>query len=190
MRIFFKFIFINSHIVYFKFLHLLWGIQIIQNKLPYLHPVLIIPCLRAFGAKIGERTIIKSGFTLDNCYESSESTHDFSNLIIGDYCHIARDIMIDLTARVTIGDQVLIGAGSKILTHTSAQGRTLEKYISHTVCEVIIGDSVYCGVNTIIQQGCVIHNNSIIGAGSLVREDVLSDTFVAGIPAKLIRTLE
>lgn len=49
----------------------------------------------------------------------------------------------------------------------------------------IIGDNVVFGVNSIVLGGIKIGNNSVIGAGSVVIDDVPDNTLVAGVPAKI-----
>jgi len=53
--------------------------------------------------------------------------------------------------------------------------------------KVIIGRGVFVGVNSIILPGVEIGEGSIIGAGSVVTENVPPFSFVAGNPARVIR---
>jgi maltose O-acetyltransferase len=45
---------------------------------------------------------------------------------------------------------------------------------------------VWIGANVFINQGLTIGNNVVIEANSVVTRDVLSNTIVAGLPAKNI----
>jgi acetyltransferase-like isoleucine patch superfamily enzyme len=49
---------------------------------------------------------------------------------------------------------------------------------------ITIGDDVWIGPYSIIMKGVTIGNNSIIGAGSVIRRDVPPDTLVYGNPAR------
>jgi len=49
-----------------------------------------------------------------------------------------------------------------------------------------IGDNVYIGPNTCIVEDVLIGNNSTIGAGSVVVNDVPDNSTVAGVPAKVL----
>ena len=53
--------------------------------------------------------------------------------------------------------------------------------------EVIIGENVWIGSNSVILAGVSIGDNSIIAAGSVVTKDVVKNNIVAGNPAKLIK---
>lgn len=54
---------------------------------------------------------------------------------------------------------------------------------------MIIDNRVWCGLNVTILAGVTIGNDVVIGAGSVVINDVPSNSVVAGIPAKLIKEL-
>lgn len=52
-----------------------------------------------------------------------------------------------------------------------------------------IGNNCFIGAGTRIMKGVVIGDNCIIGASSIVTKDVPANTVVAGIPAKMICTI-
>tara|TARA_R110002073_G_scaffold321262_3_gene497291 strand:- start:1706 stop:1975 length:270 start_codon:yes stop_codon:yes gene_type:complete len=49
--------------------------------------------------------------------------------------------------------------------------------------------SIYIAMNCIIVPGVTIGNNVIGGAGAIVTKDVPSDTVVAGVPARKIKSV-
>jgi acetyltransferase-like isoleucine patch superfamily enzyme len=53
---------------------------------------------------------------------------------------------------------------------------------------VVIEDNVLIGANATVLAGIHIGKNAIVGAGSVVTKDVLDNTVVAGIPAKVINS--
>lgn len=53
--------------------------------------------------------------------------------------------------------------------------------------DIQIGDFVWLGANVIVLGGVHIGNNSIIGANSVVTQDVQADCIYGGVPARLIR---
>jgi acetyltransferase-like isoleucine patch superfamily enzyme len=56
--------------------------------------------------------------------------------------------------------------------------------------EVAIEDNVFIGMNCLILKGVRIGKGSVIGAGSVVTEDVPPNVIVAGNPARLVRRLD
>lgn len=55
--------------------------------------------------------------------------------------------------------------------------------------EVVIGDNVWIGGNTVICPGVHIGNNVVIGAGSVVTKDIPDWCIAAGNPCKVIRKI-
>lgn len=53
-----------------------------------------------------------------------------------------------------------------------------------------IGDNVWCGANVVITSGVTIGERCVIGANSVVTEDLPAFSIAAGAPAKVLRTIE
>lgn len=92
---------------------------------------------------------------------------------------------------VTIGNNVYITAGCQFLTH---DGGTLilrqEVPDLELTAPITVGNDVYIGINTIIMPGVNIGNRVIVGAGSVVSRDVPDNSVVAGVPARVIKTVD
>jgi acetyltransferase-like isoleucine patch superfamily enzyme len=56
--------------------------------------------------------------------------------------------------------------------------------------DIIIGNGVWIGSNAAIIVPCVIGDNSVIAAASVVVNNVDKNCLVAGMPAKLIKMLK
>ena len=56
--------------------------------------------------------------------------------------------------------------------------------------KITIGNNCFIGCRSTILPGVKIGDNSIIGAGSVVNRDVPSNTVAAGVPCRVICTLE
>jgi acetyltransferase-like isoleucine patch superfamily enzyme len=52
---------------------------------------------------------------------------------------------------------------------------------------IIIGKNVWLGANCVVLPGVEIGDNAIIGAGSVVTKNVVANSIVGGVPAKLIK---
>ncbi len=53
-----------------------------------------------------------------------------------------------------------------------------------------IGDNVNIGWNTIIMPNVKIGSNVVVGAGAIVTKDIPSNSIAAGIPARVIGSVE
>lgn len=56
--------------------------------------------------------------------------------------------------------------------------------------EIWIGENVWIGAGTIVLPGCRIGNNCVIAAGSVVCRDIPDNVMVAGVPAKIKKSIE
>lgn len=107
-----------------------------------------------------------------------------SNCIIGDHVSINTDA-IDVRASLCIGNNVIIGSGSKIITvsHNIDSPDWEPKYYG-----LVIEDYVWIANNAIILPSCrKIGRGAVIGAGSVVVRDVEPMSVVSGNPANEIR---
>jgi acetyltransferase-like isoleucine patch superfamily enzyme len=100
---------------------------------------------------------------------------------IGKGVSISAGAMFDLgyPKLISLGEGTIIGTGAKILTHEN----TITKL---RIGRVIIGKKVLIGVRSVIRSGITIGDNSIVGIMSFVNHDVPKNTFVGGVPAKVI----
>lgn len=53
-----------------------------------------------------------------------------------------------------------------------------------------IGDNVWLGANVVVTSGVSIGRRSVIGANSVVIEDVPAHSIAAGAPARVLRKIE
>lgn len=56
--------------------------------------------------------------------------------------------------------------------------------------EITVGNNVFIGLGSIILPGVTIGDDVVIGAGSLVNKDIPSQSVAAGVPAKVVSSLE
>ena len=54
---------------------------------------------------------------------------------------------------------------------------------------VTIGDDCWFGANVVVCPGVTIGSGCVIGAGSVVTRDIPANSFAAGNPARVIRTI-
>lgn len=107
---------------------------------------------------------------------------------------IGKNTMISMGAKIdthrgkiSIGSNCLITSGVKIVSHDGASRMiNLNDYGDG---EVIIGNNVFIGVNSVILRDVKIGDNAVVGAGSIVAKDVPPCVVVAGNPAKIVKEL-
>lgn len=93
---------------------------------------------------------------------------------------------------IEIGDNVRLNYGLTLLTHDFSTMVFKTKYgeMLASSGKIKIGNNVYFGRNCTVLKGVTIGDNCVIGYGSLVLKDIPSGSVVAGIPAKVICSLE
>ena len=93
---------------------------------------------------------------------------------------------------VEIGDNVCLNAGLTILSHDFATYVFRNKYKDYVsaTAKVTIGSNIMFGQKCTVLKGVTIGDNCIIGTGSLVTKDIPANSVAAGIPAKVICTLD
>lgn len=93
---------------------------------------------------------------------------------------------------ISIGENVRITSGCKILTHdfsSSVLGGMYGQCIG-ALGTVDIGNNVFIGMNTVILRNTKIGDNVIIGAGSIVSGELESNSVYVGNPAKKMMTID
>jgi acetyltransferase-like isoleucine patch superfamily enzyme len=166
------------------------GVSYIVNYLRNPNPVLNTKLLRAFGATVGERTVVKRSIYLDNVYEDVDSANNFSHLVIGSNCYIGDCTYVDLAGKVVVGDNVVISGSVSLVTHADCnRSKVLNEVFPRQSEGIIIRDGSWIGFGATILNGVTIGENSAIGAASLMRGDAESFSLYAGIPAVKIRSI-
>lgn len=113
--------------------------------------------------EIGERAIVLMGSVVNVGASIGEGTMIDMNAVIG--------------ARAIVGKNCHIGAGAVV-------AGVLEPISKDPV---IIEDNVVIGANAVILEGVKVGRGAIVAAGAVVTVDVLANSVVAGMPAKIIK---
>lgn len=111
---------------------------------------------------------------------------------IGENCRIVG--RIDFGSEpylVRLGDDVIISSDVVIITHDGAVGLFRTEHPGMNVyAPVTVGDRVFIGNRAMLMPGVTIGDDVVIGAGSLVTKSIPSGSVAAGVPARVLRTLE
>jgi acetyltransferase-like isoleucine patch superfamily enzyme len=94
--------------------------------------------------------------------------------------------------RITIGNRVIIGANTVVVDTDfhplDHQIRNVHPQDSRTA-PVDIQDDVFIGMNCLILKGVTIGQGSVIGAGSVVANNIPAGVVAAGNPAVVIKSI-
>jgi Acetyltransferase (isoleucine patch superfamily) len=133
---------------------------------------------------VGDRVIVKEGGWLEANPLSDDCVLGIgAGTSIGYFCHIYA------TRRVEIGSNVLMGSGVYIADCTHGYediNRPVIDQPARTVGDVLIGEGSWIGQHAAI-IGVKIGKHCVVGANSVVTEDVPGYCVVAGAPARIIK---
>ena len=136
--------------------------------------------LRGLLGSCGERLTVNQPFRCDyGC-----------NIHVGENFFANFNFTVLDEARVTIGDNVLIGPNVSIYTACHPLDPVERNKWVEWAEPVTIGDNVWIGGSVTILPGVTIGDNVVIGAGSVVTRDIPSHTVAAGNPARVIKRLD
>jgi acetyltransferase-like isoleucine patch superfamily enzyme len=170
-------------VLVFKLKRILLGFENANIFLSRIDKRAVLKILINNGASIGKNADIESGITFHNC------KNQYRNLIVGNNCHIGKNAFIDLSEKVFIRDNVTISMESKIITHLDLGKSSLGEKYKLGKKPVLIGAHCYLGINSIILMGIELGNNCLVAAGSVVTKSFPQKSLIAGVPAKLQKTL-
>jgi len=136
--------------------------------------------LKSNGAQIGRDCDIETGLIFHNC-------NDYSNLAVGERCHIGKSCFFDLRNKIIIQNNTVISMQCSFITHIDMSKSILHKAYPSRSEAIVVHQNVYIGARATILMGTEIKENSILAAGSLANACLDSNSLYAGIPAKRVR---
>lgn len=134
------------------------------------------------GLRLADNVRLYDGCRLVIDHLSTESGID-----VGDGAALNFNCYVDGSGGVKVGAGAILGPNVVILSssHGAASGERNKKELK----PVRIGERAWIGANTVILAGAEIGNGAVIGAGSVVRDQIPGDVVAAGSPARVIRTI-
>lgn len=107
---------------------------------------------------------------------------------IGQGVNLPASTWIDTSAcyAISIGDWCGFGEQCLILSHDAQMDEFLDAGL---VAKILIHESCHFGTRTVILPGVEVGPRTIVGANSVVAKSLPPDTVCAGVPAKVICTL-
>lgn len=145
---------------------------------------------------LGNNVLINSGFRYNPIGAGERVTfwtEGKGNIIIGDNVGISNSSFVS-QCQIVIDNDVCIGGGTRIYD-TDFHSLTKESRVKYSEDmdvkkeKVHIMEGVFIGADTIILKGVSIGKNSVIGAGSVVVNDIPNDEIWAGNPARYLKNV-
>ncbi|MFT4670071.1 MAG: acetyltransferase-like isoleucine patch superfamily enzyme [Flavobacteriaceae bacterium] len=125
-----------------------------------------------------------------NTYAYIEARTEESHIHFGSNININNGFSIVSETKIVIANDVLIGFNCHII---DSDFHNLEIDKRHETdplaAEVFIGKNVFIGNNVTILKGVTIGENSVVASGAIVTKSCPKNTVIAGVPAKVVKTL-
>lgn len=124
----------------------------------------------------------------------SGRVHDRPVLRIGSHVSVGHQVMFSCNQEIVIGDHVLIANNCTISDNDGHPIDAGERAAglpppASRIRPVRICEKAWIGAGSYILKGVTIGPGAIVGAASVVTQDVPPYTIVAGNPARIVRTL-
>ncbi len=135
--------------------------------------------IRSLFGSCGNKPVIHSPFHCDFGF----------NIHIGDNFIGNFNLSILDEAKVSIGNNVMIGPNCSLITITHALDAAQRNDGVMAAKPITIGNNVWIAANVVILPGVTIGDNSVIGAGSVVTKDMPANVLAVGSPCKVLRPI-
>jgi len=133
--------------------------------------------------EIKDHCIIESlvSFKHDGPYTKGKS------ILIGNHVFIGTGVEFNIKEKITIGDDTLIGAGSRFIDHDHGlETSMLMRLQDCPTAAINIANNVWIGANVVILKGVNVATGAVIAAGAVVNKSIPPNEIWGGVPAKKI----
>jgi acetyltransferase-like isoleucine patch superfamily enzyme len=110
----------------------------------------------------------------------------FGDVQVGGKTWIGPFVILDGTGGLRIGAHCCISAGVQIYSHDSVRRTTSGGKAPLEYAPTRIADKCYVGPNTVIAKGVTIGEGCVIGANSLVLDDIPTGSRAYGTPCRVV----
>jgi acetyltransferase-like isoleucine patch superfamily enzyme len=119
-------------------------------------------------------------------------TSDTGRIAIGGGSFLNLNVMIAAVSQVTLGEHCMLANGC-LVTDGNHRFDDPDKPVPWqgftSKGPVTLGDNVWLGANVVVTSGVTIGRRSVIGANSVVVDDIPEFSIAAGAPAKVLKTI-
>jgi acetyltransferase-like isoleucine patch superfamily enzyme len=144
----------------------------------------VLSALREGRLEIGAQTVFEAGVWI--------TAPDQARVRIGSGCFLNLGVMVASMALVEIGDHCMFANGCFIsdAAHRFDDPELPVPWQGFTTKgPTRVGDNVWCGAGVVITSGVTVGRRSVIGANSVVTQDIPPYSIAAGAPARVIRSI-
>ena len=159
-----------------KFRYLIWLLVsnvIFLTNIPYPN-ILKVLLLRAFGAKIGRKVVIKPWVKIKFPW----------NLSLADHVWLGEEVWIDNISMVTISSHVCVSQGAFLLTGNHNYSKSYFPLISKPI---LIEEGVWVCAKAVVTGGATLKSHSILSLGCIATKDLDSYYIYGNFPLEKIK---
>lgn len=129
---------------------------------------------------LGNHSVIESFCCINNAV---------GDIVIGDYTRVG--LHNTIIGPVAIGNHVNLAQGITVtaLNHNFENQEQRIDQQGVSTKQVIIGNDCWIGANAVILPGVTIGEHCVVAAGAIVTKNVPAHSLVAGVPARIIKTI-
>jgi acetyltransferase-like isoleucine patch superfamily enzyme len=145
----------------------------------------VLVALREGRLEIGPQTMFEPGVWI--------TAPDQARIRIGAGCFLNLGVMVASMNLVEIGDHCMFANGCFISdgSHRFADPHLPVPWQGFTTKgPTRVGDNVWCGAGVVITSGVTVGQRSVIGANSVVTDDIPPYSIAAGAPARVLKRIE
>jgi len=135
--------------------------------------------------EVGEHTLFEPGVWL--------TAPPPARIVIGSGCFLNLNVMVAAHELVEIGDHCMFANGCFVTdaNHRFDEPDTPVPYQGFdSKGPTRIGDNCWFGAHVVVTSGVTIGRRCVVGANSVVVGDLPDHSIAAGVPAKVLRTIE
>lgn len=134
-------------------------------------------------------TVKIGAFSIVSC--TSHLSKYGKGLRIGDNCGIGEFSFLGCSGGITIGNDVIMGPYVSFHSenHNFSDYSKLIREQGVISKGIILGNNIWVGAKVTFLDGCEVGDNSVVAAGSVVRDIFPPNVVIGGVPAKILKTL-
>ena len=129
-------------------------------------------------------------FELNQLKPSDEKRNEIIEKILGKNVFVNINNYFMDGASIEIGDHVFIGPSCGFYTANHPLNYTRRNQGLEKALPIKVGNNCWFGANVSVMPGVTIGAGCVIAAGAVVTKNMPDNSLIAGVPAKVIKTIE